>query len=73
MGLPKYTSAWVLSSQDGISSLNYVEHLDLPALKEDEVLVQIYAASLNHRDLMITKVTRSLFDLSKTKRPLRAT
>jgi hypothetical protein len=56
MGLPQHTAAWVLNRQDGIEGLEYVKQLRLPAVGDEEILVQIHAASLNSRDLMITKV-----------------
>ncbi|KEF63055.1 uncharacterized protein A1O9_01031 [Exophiala aquamarina CBS 119918] len=55
MGIPQHTAAWVLNSRDGIQHLEYIEHLHLPALEEDQILVKIHAASLNYRDLMIAK------------------
>lgn len=57
MTIPQSTAAWVLNSQNGIESLEFLEQLDLPTIEDNEVLVKIHAASLNYRDLMITKVT----------------
>lgn len=56
MPTPQYTAAWVLNSQIGIEGLSFLEQLPLPPVKEDEVLVKIYAASLNYRELLIAKV-----------------
>ena len=55
---PRHTAAWVLNSQIGIEGLEFIEHLPLPAPKDDEVLVKIHAASLNYRDLLIAKVRK---------------
>jgi NADPH:quinone reductase-like Zn-dependent oxidoreductase len=56
MPSPQYTAAWVLNSQTGIESLNFLEQLPLPPMKEDEILVKIHAASLNYRELLIAEV-----------------
>lgn len=56
MASPRHTAAWILNDQNGIESLNYVEQLPLPPLKEDEVLVKVHAASLNYRELLVIKV-----------------
>lgn len=56
MPLPTSTPAWVLDRQNGIESLGFLEHVPLPPLKEDEILVRIHAASINYRDVMIAKV-----------------
>ncbi|KAI1623610.1 alcohol dehydrogenase [Exophiala viscosa] len=53
MYIPQYTAAGILNNQIGIEGLQFVERLPLPAIKEDEVLVKIHAASLNYSDLMI--------------------
>lgn len=55
--LPEFTAAWTLPARrSGIDSLNFIEKLPLPTLKDDEVLVKIHAVSLNYRELMIVKV-----------------
>lgn len=56
---PTHTAKWTLPSQNGIESLTYEQEALIPDLKEGEVLVQLHAASLNYRDLVITKVTQS--------------
>lgn len=56
----QYTAAWVLNTQTGIDGLTFIEQLPLPPIKEDEVLVKIHAASLNYRDLVITKVSKQV-------------
>lgn len=58
MASPRFTKAWVLNSQNGPDSLELKEKLPLPALKDDEILVKIYCASLNYRELMIAKVSK---------------
>jgi hypothetical protein len=55
----KTTARWTLKSQDGIESLHYEEKAELPELGEENVLVEIHAASLNYRDLAIAKVYNS--------------
>jgi len=50
------TSLWILDNQDGIESLRLEENAAIPELREEEVLVEMHAASLNYRDLMIAKV-----------------
>lgn len=50
---------WVLdSAQEGISSLRYEASATCEAdqVGPDEVLVEIYAASLNYREIAIAKV-----------------
>ena len=56
MTLPQQTAAWVLREQNGIDGLEFVQDVPISAVKEDEVLVKIYAASLNYRDVVIAKV-----------------
>lgn len=47
---------WTLNGQDGVDSLKCGE-VELPAkLGEHDVLVKIYAASLNYRDIVLAKV-----------------
>lgn len=53
---PTHTARWILPSQNGIDSLRYEESASISALKDDDVLVQMHAASINYRDLVITKV-----------------
>ena len=57
MSLPKHTKAWVLDGQqEDFSSLKLIDELRLPELKDDQVLIKIYAVSLNYRDLVVVKV-----------------
>lgn len=45
--------AYQVTTPDGIDAIQKVE-LDIPALRDDEVLVKMKACSLNYRDLLIT-------------------
>ncbi|KAH6918971.1 alcohol dehydrogenase [Coprinopsis sp. MPI-PUGE-AT-0042] len=49
------TSRWVLRGQKGVESLQLQQNVPIPPLGETEVLVQIHAASLNHRDVAMAK------------------
>lgn len=54
---------WTLHEQKGLESLTYGE-TTFPKTEEIgdyDVLVKLYAASLNYRDLAITKVSSKLF------------
>lgn len=48
---------WILNSQEGFeASLEYQENVLVPTADElgpDEVLVEIHAASLNYREIML--------------------
>lgn len=50
---------WILTSQSGFEkSLEYQENVQIPLADElgpSEVLVKMYAASLNYRELMIAE------------------
>jgi NADPH:quinone reductase-like Zn-dependent oxidoreductase len=48
---------WVLESQNGIDSLKWEHNAVTKELGEHEVLVELHAASLNYRDLVIAKVS----------------
>jgi NADPH:quinone reductase-like Zn-dependent oxidoreductase len=50
------TSSWVLQDQQGIDSLELVEDHPVSTLGDSDVLVKLYAASLNYRDIVIAKV-----------------
>ncbi|KAL4904180.1 hypothetical protein BDW74DRAFT_185813 [Aspergillus multicolor] len=47
------TPAWILTGQNGPSSLEFVGAFDLPRLGPNEVLVRVHAAALNYRELAI--------------------
>ena len=53
---PTKTARWVLKGTNGLSSLAYEAEADVPSIGPEEVLVELKAASLNYRDLVITKV-----------------
>lgn len=55
--IPTTTKAWAVEGKDGFESLKLKNEVPIPALSENEVLVKIHAASLNYRDLAITKGT----------------
>jgi NADPH:quinone reductase-like Zn-dependent oxidoreductase len=48
--------AWLLTGQNGPSSLEFLEEYELPPLRDNDVLVRIHAASLNYREIAIAKV-----------------
>lgn len=51
-----HTPAWILTGQEGPSSLQFVDSLELPQLGDHDVLVKIHAASLNYREVVIAQV-----------------
>jgi hypothetical protein len=56
------TGQWTLQSQNGLDSLQYDVYgtKSEQSLGPDEVLVELRAASLNYRDLVLTKVCHEL-------------
>ncbi|KAL3451442.1 zinc-binding dehydrogenase [Aspergillus insuetus] len=52
--IPKTTKQWTVEGFEGPLSLKFSE-VPVPSLKDNEVLVQIKGATLNPRDLLITK------------------
>jgi NADPH:quinone reductase-like Zn-dependent oxidoreductase len=50
------TARWVLKSQHGLDSLVYEQETIIPDIGVEEVLVELHAASLNYRDLVISTV-----------------
>lgn len=52
---PSTTKQWKLRGNEGFESLKFEAEAPLPPLKEREVLVHLKAASLNYRDLIISK------------------
>ncbi|QDS67550.1 hypothetical protein FKW77_003010 [Venturia effusa] len=66
--LPTHTARWTLPTQNGIDSLKYEGSASIPDLREEEVLVEMHAASINYRDLVITKSAES-FPLSPSLIP----
>ena len=63
MAAIKTTASWVLNDQKGVDGLQYVEQLELPQVGENDVLVKLHAASLNYRDLAISKVSPTFLAL----------
>ena len=49
------TNAWILQGQNGMSSLEQAPQ-NLPKLGDHDILVELHAASLNHRDVAIAEV-----------------
>ena len=54
---PTTTRQWKVAGKDGFSSLKFTEKAEVPKLGDHDVLVNIHYASLNYRDLIITKVS----------------
>ncbi|KAL8698650.1 MAG: hypothetical protein Q9201_006448 [Fulgogasparrea decipioides] len=53
--LPKTTKQWTLEGQSGFDSLTFNPSAPVPHLGERDVLVRFHSASLNYRDLVISK------------------
>jgi NADPH:quinone reductase-like Zn-dependent oxidoreductase len=53
---PKTTARWVLKGQNGLDSLTFEQGAAIPEIGDEDVLVELRAASLNYRELVITKV-----------------
>ena len=49
------TKAWTIEGHDGFDSLTFNKEAPLSEVSDYEVLVKFHAASLNYRDLIITK------------------
>jgi len=56
---PSTTKQWTVDGKDGFDSLKFHEKAPISSLGDKDVLVHFYAASLNYRDLIITKVISS--------------
>lgn len=54
--LPSTTSQWTVEGKSGFDSLKPNEKASIPELGDTECLVHFHYASLNYRDLIITKV-----------------
>ncbi|KAI1082356.1 putative alcohol dehydrogenase [Whalleya microplaca] len=60
---PLANSRWILSSQNGLDSLQYQQVTPVrPDIGPEDVLVEIHAASLNYRDLVIAKANSDRLD-----------
>lgn len=53
---PTYTKQWTVERTTGFDGLNWNEKAEIPPLGDHDVLVHFYYASLNYRDLIISKV-----------------
>lgn len=53
---PTTTKQWTIEGKDGFDSLEFDDKAEIPTLGERDVLVNFHYASLNYRDLIITKV-----------------
>lgn len=49
------TNSWILQGQNGVDSLEQTPQ-KLPELGDHDILVELHAASLNHRDVAIAEV-----------------
>lgn len=63
--LPATTKQWTLEGNHGFDSLQFDPSAPIPQLGQREVLVRFHFASLNYRDLIISKVKSSLFSLCR--------
>lgn len=54
-------SQWVVAKQDDDSNKLELEEVPIPEPGEYEVLVKIHAVALNFRDLMILRVSFSIY------------
>ncbi|KAM0421414.1 hypothetical protein ACHAPT_010768 [Fusarium lateritium] len=52
---PQTQKQWVLHGANGFDSLEFQQNAPVPSAGDREVVVQIHAASLNFRDMMIAK------------------
>ncbi|RTE76736.1 hypothetical protein BHE90_008810 [Fusarium euwallaceae] len=53
--IPTTQKQWIIRGSDGFDSLEFQEEAPIPSIGDQDVLVQIHAASLNFRDLVIPK------------------
>ena len=59
---PQTTKQWTVEGADGFESLKFNKSASIPKIGSHDVLVKFHAASLNYRDLVISKVWKSLDD-----------
>lgn len=52
---PTTTKQWQVTGKDGFESLKFSENAPIPDLGDHDVLVNFHYASLNYRDLIISK------------------
>ncbi|KAF8857604.1 NAD(P)-binding protein [Acephala macrosclerotiorum] len=60
MSHPTTTSQWILESFTGSSGLKLQQNVPLPAIGPYDVVLKVYAASINSRDNQITKAKPTL-------------
>lgn len=53
--IPKQAKSWTVQGKTGFDSLQFKSNATIPEPSDYEVLVKLYAASLNYRDLIIPK------------------
>ncbi|KAF4457439.1 alcohol dehydrogenase [Fusarium albosuccineum] len=53
--VPQTQRQWVLSDKGGLDSLEFQQNAPIPSVGNRDILVQIHAASLNFRDLLLAK------------------
>ena len=56
MAANSWTNRWVLKGTKGLDSLEFQKGAAVPEVGPKDVLVELHAASLNYRELVITKV-----------------
>ena len=55
---PTTTKQWTVEGQKGFDSLQFNENFEIPRLGDTECLVHFHYASLNYRDLLVSKVDK---------------
>jgi NADPH:quinone reductase-like Zn-dependent oxidoreductase len=53
--IPKTGKSWTIEGTDGFDNLKLNKETPLPEISDYEVLVKFHGASLNYRDLIISK------------------
>ena len=54
--VPSHTQQWTIERKGGFDGLELNKSAKIPPLADHDVLVHFYYASLNYRDLVISKV-----------------
>ena len=57
MSLPTSFRRWIIRAAENFEGLDFHENVPIPEVGENEVLVKFYAASLNFRDVIISRVS----------------
>jgi NADPH:quinone reductase-like Zn-dependent oxidoreductase len=55
VSIPKTGKSWTVDGRDGFESLKLIKEAPIPEVSDYDVLVKFHAASLNYRDLLISK------------------